>query len=114
MTLDPMRGPPAIASGTAGELRIGGMKAGTLTTWRVVISPTTGKPTLFGAGRMLRFFAQSMGKQAHVALIPAPQPYRIGRPKPKTPKPFVLVGKIVEFSAGRITIAEGEIEYARG
>lgn len=112
MTFDPMRGPPALAQGTGGTIRIGGLAAGTLGAWRVVSSPTTGKPTLMGEGRFLRYYGQAVGAQVHVRLTPRPQPARIGRPKPKAARPFTLTGKLVEYSPSRITIAEGEI--ARG
>lgn len=105
-----MRGPTAIAQGKTGTLIIGGLRAGVLSEWRVVISPTTGKPTLFGAGRIGRFYAQAIGGRASVELIPAPVPKRIGRPVPPTPKPFTLIGTIVELSGKHITIASGEIE----
>lgn len=104
-----MDGPAAIARGTTGALRIGGLKAGRLTTWKVVISPTTGKPTLFAEGAFVRFYTPGVGCQAVAHLTPAPTPARIGRPKAPMPKPFVLTGKIVEFTARQIVLAEGEI-----
>ncbi len=109
MSFDPMRGPSAIAQGKAGAVRIGGLTAGVLTTWRVVISPTTGKPTLFGEGRIRRYFTQALGAQVAAELTPAPHPIRIGRPMPPTARPFTLTGRIVEINAGRITIADGDI-----
>ena len=108
-SFDPMRGPPAIARGTAGVLRIGGLRAGVLTEWRVVTSPTTGAPTLFGAGRIRRYFTQALGAVVRADLTPAPHPARIGRPKPPKVRPFTLTGRIVEINAGHITIAHGEI-----
>ena len=110
-----MHGPAAIAIGSAGEVRIAGLKAGALTQWRLVTSPQAkredGTPylTLFAEGRFLRFYRGSVGGRAVLHLTPSPQPARIGRPKPRTPKPFTLVGKVFEISAGRITISEGEI-----
>lgn len=109
MSFDPMRGPPAIAIGTAGTLRIGGLRAGTLTSWRVVTSPTTGKPTLFGEGRIKSYYTQAIGDEACADLAPSAPPRRIGRPRPKVPKPFTLTGRIVEITAAHITIADGEI-----
>lgn len=108
-TFDPMRGPSALAAGKQGTLLIGDLRAGVLNEWRVVISPSTKKLTLFGQGRFLRYYLQAVGELARVELTPAPQPYRIGRPKPKTPRPFVLRGKLFELTAGRITISEGEL-----
>lgn len=104
-----MRGPPAIAQGNTGELRIGGLKAGTLTEWRVVMSPTTGKPTLFGEGRFLRYYGGSVGMEARADVTPVSPPTRIGRPKPPKAKPFTLTGRVVELTPSRITIADGEI-----
>lgn len=112
MPFDALRGPPAIAQGEAGTLRIGGLRAGAFRSWRVVISPTTGKPTLFGAGRFAHYYAGAVGVTVEASLTPAPPPTRLGRPKPKTPVPFVLRGRLLELGGGRITIADGEI--ARG
>lgn len=114
MTFDPMRGPSAIAQGSVGEVRIGGLLAGRLTAWRVVMSPTTDKPTLFGEGTFLRYFKQAVGVEAVASLTPTPPPYRIGRPKPRAGKPFTLTGTVFELTAGRITISEGSIEHAHG
>lgn len=98
-----------MAMGADGSLSIGGLVAGHLTQWRVVISPTTGKPTLFGEGYFKRYYAQAVGTQVRAALRPAAPASRIGRPKPKAPKPFVLVGKLLELTARSVTISEGEI-----
>jgi len=108
-TFDPMRGPSALATGNQGTLLIGGLHAGTLSEWRIVVSPSTQKFTLFGQGRFLRYYIQHVGGLVRLALTPAPVPTRIGRPKPKTPAPFVLEGKLFELTAGRITISEGEL-----
>jgi len=111
-SFDPMRGPPATSKGTMGVLRIGGLTAGHLTEWRVVISPTTGAPTLFGEGRIRRYYTQALGEVVQAWLTPAPHPARIGRPKRPPAQPFTLTGRIVEINPGHITIADGEI--ARG
>jgi hypothetical protein len=109
MSFDPMRGPSALAQGTSGTLRIGGLRAGYLTKWRVVMSPTTGKPTLFGEGKIGRYYTQAIGGTARAELTPAPIPRRIGRPTPRTPAPFVLQGTIAELTGKTITISNGEI-----
>lgn len=102
-------GPAALAIGTSGALLIGGLRAGTLKSWRVVLSPTTKKLTLFGQGTFLRYYIQHVGGDARVDLIPTPPLYRIGRPKPRPLRPFALTGKLLELTAGRITISEGEL-----
>lgn len=109
MTFDPMRGPGALVQGADGTITIGGLRVGILSSWRVVISPTTGKPTLMGEGRFKRYFTQAVGIRARAALTPAPRPYRIGRPKPPTPQPFTIEGKLYELTAKTIVISEGEI-----
>lgn len=115
MTFDPMRGPAALATGAVGELRIGGLLAGTLTEWRIVISPTTGQPTLIGAGRFARYFAQGAGSPADATVTPhAPHAY-IGRPRPPPPAPLTITGTLVELTATSVTIASGTITHtARG
>jgi hypothetical protein len=105
-------GPPTQAQGSAGVLRIGGLRAGVLTEWRVVISPSTKRPTLFGKGRIARYYVSAVGSVARVELTPAPVPRRIGRPAPKTPAPFVLIGTIAELTGKTITISNGEVEKA--
>lgn len=97
----------AIARGTGGTLRIGGLKAGRFTSWHVVISPTTGKPTLFGEGAFVRFYAGA--KEARAYLFPDATPARIGRPSPPKPQAFVLAGVVREYTGRSIVIAEGEI-----
>jgi hypothetical protein len=109
VSFDPIRGPAAIAVGAEGWVRVGGLTIGALTTWRVVVSPTTGKPTLFGEGRFLRYFVPSVGGMVRADLKPTQPPRRIGRPAPKPVRAFTLAGKLVELTASHITIAEGEI-----
>jgi hypothetical protein len=106
-----MIGPPAtVGQGKAGTLHIGGMRAGILTEWRVVVSPTTKLFTLFGTGRIGRYYAQAVGGVVRAELTPAPVPKRIGRKTPPTPKPFVLRGIIAELTGRTITISHGEVE----
>ncbi len=105
-----IHGPAAVAEGTQGTLRIGNLRAGVLTKWRVVMSPTTKRPTLFAEGRIGRYYVQAVGSVARVELTPAPVPRRIGRPAPKALLPFVLIGTIVELTGKSITISNGEIE----
>lgn len=102
--------PPTQAEGAAGTLRIGGLRAGVLTKWRVVLSPSTKMPTLFGEGKIARYYATAVGSVARVELTPAPAPRRIGRPVPKPMQPFVLIGTIAELTGKTITISNGEIE----
>lgn len=101
--------PGTAALGTQGAIRIGGLRAGVLTAWRVVMSPSTGKPTLFGTGRIGRYYAQAVGAQARLELTPTPIPARIGRKAPPVLRPFVLIGTIAELTSKSITISHGDI-----
>jgi hypothetical protein len=111
--IDPLRGPAAKAMGVAGTLTIGGVRAGQLGAWRVVVSPKSTPEhiqyVLFADGRIGRFYGQAIGAEARAQLIPSAQPTRIGRKKPPTPKPFTLAGRIVEISAKRVVIADGAV-----
>jgi hypothetical protein len=102
--------PPTQAEGVSGTLRIGGLRAGVLTKWRVVLSPSTKQPTLFGEGKIARYYSSATGTIVRAELTPAPVPYRIGRPRPAQPRPFVLIGTIAELTGKTITISNGEIE----
>jgi len=120
-------GPPAQAIGSAGTIHIAGLRAGSLTSWRMVFSPTAkrlgadglpllgddGKPmpayTLFGEGTLLRYFRGAIGEPVIAELVPTTTPTRIGRPKPKPMRPFRLAGVVFELTARRIVIASGEI-----
>ena len=102
-------GPQATSRGEAGTVTIAGLTIGALTSWYVVISPTTNKPTLFGEGVFKRFYQQGVGAQVRAEVVPSAVPHRIGRPRPPTPKPFTLTGKLFELTAGKVTISEGEI-----
>jgi hypothetical protein len=110
---DPMRGPAAKAMGTAGEVRIGGLRVGRLIRWRLVVSPKSTPEqlqyVLFGEGPIGRFYGGAIGAEATARVEPAPQPARIGRKKPPTPRPFTLRGTVAEISPRRIVIAEGVI-----
>jgi hypothetical protein len=116
---NPMRGPATQAAGSVGVVRIAGLYAGTLTAWRIVVSPTRtvagpdGQPipayTLFGEGHLLGFFRASVGAAVTANLTPATPTARIGRPKPKPSRPFRLVGEVFELTPRRIVIAAGEI-----
>jgi hypothetical protein len=106
-----MIGPPAtVGQGKVGTLHIGGMRAGVLTEWRVVVSPTTNLFTLFGTGRIGRYYMQSVGGTIRADLTPTPIPRRIGRKTLPTPRPFVLRGIIAELTGRTITISHGEVE----
>jgi len=102
--------PATAAHGAHGQLLIGGLRAGVLTEWRIVISPTTNMPTLFGTGRIGRYYAQAVGGTVRAELTPTPTPYRIGRKRPAAAKPFVLVGRIAELTGKSITISHGTVE----
>lgn len=119
--------PTTQAVGSIGTVRIAGLRAGALTDWRLVLSPTTvrrgadgqpilgedGKPisayTLFGEGTLLRYFRAAVGAPVVADLVPAAPPARIGRPRPKPVRPFRLAGVVFELTARRIVIASGEI-----
>lgn len=116
-----MIGPAAQAIGQEGRVKIAGLHAGILTGWRLVLSPTTkheetGLPayTLFGEGHLLRFFLGTAGSAVRVRVMPTPTPFRIGRPKPPTARPFVVVGKLFSITPTRIVLSEGAIEPAHG
>jgi hypothetical protein len=102
--------PATVAQGTHGILFIAGLRAGILTEWRVVVSPSTKLFTLFGTGKIGRYYMQSVGGAIWAELTPSPVPRRIGRKAPPTPKPFVLVGRIAEMTGRTITISHGEVE----
>jgi hypothetical protein len=105
-------GPPAFARGTVGTVVAGGLTIGRLTSWKIVISPTTGKPTLQGEGSFRRQYVGGV-ERATATVTPAPQPRRLGRPTPPTPEPMELSGQVVRLSATTITIANGEMRAAR-
>lgn len=106
---DPMRGPAAVASGVVGSVRVGGLKAGALSEWRVVISPATQLPTLIGQGRFLRFYRGAVGCRVRADVTPAARPAYIGRPKSQPPRPFAIEGTLHEVSATSIVISHGTI-----
>jgi hypothetical protein len=98
--------------GTGGLVRVRGVLIGRLTTWQVVISPTTQQPTLFGQGTFLRVYADVLlDVAATVPLLPTPLPMRYGRPKPPVVRPCAFTGTIVELTSGQITLARGTIVY---
>lgn len=106
---DPMRGPAAVAQGAVGSVRIGGLEAGALTEWRVVVSPTTQAPTLIGQGRFLRFYRGAIGCRVRAEVTPAARPSYIGRPTPGAPRPFAIEGTLHELSGTSIVISHGTI-----
>lgn len=103
-------GPRATAQGATGRIVVGGLVIGHLTSWKLVISPTTGAPTLIGEGAFERYFMQAVGMDARAEVMPKAQPYRIGRPKPPKAQPMTIVGKLFQLTPGRVTISEGEIQ----
>jgi hypothetical protein len=103
-------GPPALAKGEAGAARIpGGPRLGALTSWRVVLSPTTGKHTLLAEGHFTRYYTRETPARAEATVTPTPLPARIGRPTPPTLAPFVISGRVALLTPTLLTIAEGEI-----
>ena len=124
---DPMRGPPTQAAGSTGTIRVAGLRAGALTSWRIVLSPVAvrvdadgqpvldeeGRPipayTLFGEGALLRYFGGAVGASVVANLTPATPPTWIGRPKPRPVRPFRFAGVVHELTARRVVIASGEI-----
>lgn len=105
----PIPTPPALMTGTRGTLAIGGVPYGRLTSWRVVISPTTGKHTLIADGHIQRYALQAVGETAEAHLIPTPIPARIGRPQPPKRPPCRIVGTLVRAQPGGITIASADL-----
>lgn len=100
-----------LTKGTGGIVRLGGLVVGRLDTWEIVQSPTTGQPTLIGAGRFARVYSGHTGR-LRVEATPERKPHYIGRPKPPQPRPFVLEGVCAELTAQRVVIGQGE--YVRG
>lgn len=105
----PIPTPGAILTGTRGTLLIGGVPLGVLTSWRVVISPTTGRHTLIADGHIQRYAYGAVGETAEAHLIPAPIPARIGRPRPPTRPPCRIVGTLVRAQPGGCTIATADL-----
>lgn len=101
-----------MGSGHEGSLFIGDRLVGTITSWRLVMSPTTQKPTVFASGRFLRYYALH-GKDAHavVRLVPTTPPSRIGRPKPRHAlrTETTITGVLVEITSRAFTLAHGEL-----
>ena len=100
-------GAAAIATGTEGAARLpNGPRLGTLTSWRLVISPATGRRTLVAEGRFLRFWCEARPAYAEATVTPAPAPYRIGRKRPPTPRPLTFRGVVAELNPRALVIAE--------
>jgi len=108
----PAIGPPAVAIGSAGDVRIpGGPRVGRLTSWRLVVSPTTGRYTLLAEARMARHYA-GCAPLLEVRACPDSTPARIGRPTPRPPRAFVLRGVAAELTPRSLILADGEIRPA--
>lgn len=105
-TLSPAR----IAHGSGGVVTCGALVVGRLGEWEVVVSPTTGKPTLKGVGAFRRFWTLQPPASAAVRLQPATPPPTLRQPRPKAPPPFTLIGGVARLTAGAITIANGEAD----
>lgn len=87
---DPMAGPKVERAGTEGTVFWGRIKIGSLSDWRIVTSPTTGKLTLIGQGSFKRYFVGAEGIQIRAVVTPTQAHYLIGRPKPPKAKPLTL------------------------
>lgn len=105
----PAGGVPSIASGTTGVIRCGAVVVAVLTKWRVVLSPTTQRPTLFADGPIRRYWVANPPTRLTAHLTPAPKPYRLGQKRASTPKPFALTGTVHSLSATQLVLSEGEI-----
>lgn len=104
----PIPGPTVETHGTVGQLRTaGGVIIGQLTDWELVISPTTGMPTLKGNGHMRRWWVHFPPTLLRATVQPARTPYRLGRPRPTTVPPFTLQGMVARLTATAVTIAQG-------
>jgi hypothetical protein len=127
-----MPGPSAQSIGSEGIVSIAGLRAGDLTTWRLVLSPTAIRKdadgnalltddgrtlpayTLFGEGHLLRFFLGAVGSRVRAHVVPTQPPTRIGRPKPPKLRPFTVAGILFSLTPTHIVISEGDIEPAHG
>lgn len=99
----------AIAEGSAGVVRtVFGARVGSLTEWEIVISPTTGKPTLKGRGTFLHYWSAAGLTEVVATLTTDPPPNRPGRPKSK-PRTVKLRGTVARLIPTAITIAQGEL-----
>lgn len=99
----------AVASGTVGVVRCGAAVVAVLTTWRVVLSPTTQRPTLFADGPIRRYWVANPPTRLTAHLTPAPKPYRLGQKRAPTPTPFALTGTVHSLSATQLVLSGGEI-----
>jgi hypothetical protein len=96
-----------LAVGQEGAARIpDGPRLGTLTAWRLVISPTTGRRTLIAEGQFLRFWVGARITRVVVEATPTQAPARIGRKSPPAPRPFRLVGRVDELSTRALVVTE--------
>jgi hypothetical protein len=104
-----IRGPRAIARGERGVIRLAsGLLVGRLTSWEIVISPTTGAPTLKGEGAFRRYFVGQETGLLVADLTPSPFPAYVGRPRPPTPQTIRLRGTSARLTPAAITLASGE------
>lgn len=104
--------PKAQAQGTGGALRLGPLPIGVLTTWRLVVSPTTGRPTLIAEARIRRAYLVAPPTLLTALVIPDRAPALIGRPAPPVPHPLRISGKVARLTAQAVTLAECSIERA--
>lgn len=107
-----MTGPGAVAHGTDGTVYAGRHPVGRLTEWRIVVSPTTGAPTLIGKGRFLRAWVAGQPQTLTARVTTTPRPSYIGRPPAPPPETLTLTGERAELTARSIVIAHGS--YAPG
>ncbi len=101
---------PTISRGTGGLVRCGALIVGELGAWEIVLSPTTGQPTLKGGGVFRRFWVAQPPSSVTVRLTPAAPAPTLRKPRPKAPPPFVLTGRIARLTPTAITISHGETD----
>lgn len=100
----------SLSEGTTGVLRVQNAVVMVVTSWRMVISPTTGQPTIFARGSVRRYWLQSKPSHITADVMPKPIPYRIGRPKPKPPTRLRIRGEVHSISKDEIVISNGVYE----
>lgn len=105
--------PKARATGAGGALLLGRVRVGALRDWRLVISPTTRRPTLIADARVARAWLHAPPSTLTALVTPAPTPALLGRPAPPRPRPLRISGRVARLTAAGVTLAECEIETAQ-
>lgn len=101
---------PAMHRGTQGAVYVGAVKIGTLTEWRIVSSPTTGKPTLIARGSFARAWAGKNLSHARAVVIEPTPTHLYGRPRPRPRQSIAITGTVARLSVNAITISNGTIQ----